>query len=271
MTFSMHHRFCVQPELLGALKSHCESSEDAVWIGAKRAARPQRLRRWFLRGVPGKQLDLALLEEWDGESRCAIEIGRKAGKYGGERWQLVFRHWYAGDKQPLPSGTLMLSPDEDSRWAAVAASWQGGSWMECFERLQTDLSDYDPKAIVLWHWRHYYSVPLSAVEDLDSLIAEFLLVLRPSDTLAQANRLASRILYRVAVDKGWRKLTARDQERFRMTGQWHLADAVQQRRADMGYPSGAGQYTIEAAAGEEMHETEEDGFLRTSHGIAEVE
>lgn len=284
MSFSLHHRFAVQPKTLDTVKSHCEPSEEYIFVGAKRCARPQRLHRWFLRGVPGNQCDLALLDGWDSESIMAVEIGQKEGKFGGTRWQIVVRHWYDRG-QLLAPGHLIVSPDEDLETCVVAACWEAvlpaptnrltepiaaGSWMHPFRRLQVELSDYDPKAILLWHWRNYYAVPL-AVADLDGLIAEFVLTLAPDATLAGANRLASRILYRAARDAGWRKCTAREQERLRLSGQWHRTDAVAQRLADMGYVDGAGQYTHEAADGKAMTREEIDGYYQTSHGRVAVE
>lgn len=246
MAFVLAHRILVQPETLESVRSHCEATEDFVWVGAKRAARPQRLRRYTLRGVPAKRIDLALIDgPWDGQSHVVAEIGTKSGRFDGAcRTQIVLRHWY--DQTPAnlpPVGWLRINRDEEPGQIVLAAMWQGGDWIECHRALKSDLVAYDLHRLVLWHWTRYYR--FLPREDAEAAALAFE-GLHPSvryGTLAEANRLASRYLYHLARDLGWCKLTAREQAKRGVSGQWHRTEEV------YGTVQGVGEYTLDAANG----------------------
>ncbi len=254
MSFTLQHRFVVSPDTLAQVWAVCDRTEDYVWVGAKRAARPQRLVRATLRGVPAKRIDLALLPEWDGQSTMAVEIGQKTGRFdGATRTQIVVRHWYSDRPEQMPPfGWLRITQeDEQGRFVTVSAQWAGGSYLEHFGRLKSDLAGYDLAAIVMWHHSRYYQcVPYEEAR----LLADGFKAMFPEIrgmTLAEANRLASRELYRLARNLGWRKLTLKEQRRHGVEGQWHREEEI------YGSPSGAGEYTLEAAAGLPMREPRE--------------
>ena len=157
-----------------------------------------------------------------------------------------------------------------------AVQLSGGSWVEAWPKLRT-LVVGDPeelKAIIIWHWKRYYQGCVRH-EDMDSLIAEFRDTLMADEwqsaTLHECNRLASRILYRSAVQSGWRKLTKRERIRLGFSVQWVTEKHRIKRASEMGLlpygtTTGAGQYTHEAAAGHAMREE-----LVTSYGVTSVE
>ena len=147
-----------------------------------------------------------------------------------------------------PRGVLPALPERRVELA-------GGSWIESYRQLRSDLAGYDLVSVVMWHWERYYRSPLERDEAL-SVAAEFSLLVEPrrgSLTLAEANRLASRMLYDAARRKGWRKLTQRDRDRHGLhaCGQW-VSEAVwlaARGEADPAHPSGCGEYTLDAAGG----------------------
>lgn len=70
-------------------------------------------------------------------------------------------------------------------------------------------------------------------------------------TLAEANRSASRLLYRASRDAGWIKLTVRERAKLRLDGaQWQTEAVVAERRAALAgmRADGVGEATHAAAA-----------------------
>ncbi len=304
--FRCLHRVVVTVADLHALRRQCEATEDVCHIPG------ERLHRYTLRGVPARLVDVAMPAVHDGGKPLVLEIARKFGRFdAAERARLTVRHWSPrnldGSPQlrdhagPILAGRLMIDRREGATLAAgldshqavddgiavdashaadstltVAVLWQGGYWSETWGVLRSSLADYDLAAIVMWHRERYYGfLPY----DEARLLADSFEARNPglrSLTLAEANRLASRDLYRLARDLGWRKLTLRERTRYGFgadCGQWLRVEQVERRRADLGYPSrtGAGQYTTEAAHGQAMTQTERDGYIQTSHGLFGVE
>lgn len=317
MSFTLLHRFAAPASTLPAVLALAEQTSDYVWVGVKGrrrdgAQRAQRLRRYTLRGVPARQLDLVLCDSPPPEGvPLAVEIGQKAGRFDGQRrTQLVLRHWMGGPSQPLAMGRLRIEIEDDcppeilagwearecgpppeARWAVVSAVWQartvilpptpgregkyepkperqieltGGGWLEAYPMLRSDLTDYNLPRIVMWQWTRYYSV---CVERADAeQIAEVFAAMPEvrSMTLAEANRLASRILYDAARRAGWRKLTLREARLYRLdAGGWVHQEKLDRLRAEMGLPvrnpAGVGDYTQQAAHGN-------NGYIQTAYG-----
>ena len=247
-----------------------------------------RCQRYTFRGVPAKLVDVIIAPD---DGQMVLEIGRKVGKFNGAfRDRLTLRPWrswkledHAGKILPARlfiqrSEGRSETVEQMERLAAngdgealdalhdplleagseltIAVIWEGGQWLRTWPCLRSNLLDYDLPAIVLWHWNRYYH--FLSYEDAKAL-ADAFESSHPAVrglTLAEANRAASRDLYRLARDLGWRKLTLREANKYQLPAGWVLVDRLDKRRAEMGYPSrnGAGQYTNEAAAGLPMQE-----------------
>lgn len=300
--FTLHHRFQGSPSTLAEIRSHCERTEDYIWIGSpgsKGTNSKQRLRKYTLRGVPAHRLDLALIDADMTEAGVpvAIEIGKKAGRFdGAERTQVVVRHWCDNGGHPLPYGDIRIAVedqanvppdalgfalgDEPYQWVVLSASWRprqvvfpagmssrgpkperivelaGGSWIEAHPQLRCSLNGYELRAIVIWHWSRYYQIPLTW-EEADSVAGLFEAELRhrPLPTLAEANRLASRMLYDAGRRAGWHKLTLRERKRWGLEscGQWVRSETLLAAKGLLGHPTGVGEYTLDAANGQAMY------------------
>lgn len=112
----------------------------------------------------------------------------------------------------------------------------------------------------MWHWTRYYQHLDHAIAE--SVAAEWTLTEwaqeAPRWTLAEANRSASRALYRASREAGFRKMTLRERLRLGMaadSGQWHRTDHLPTAEGSV---TGCGQATLEAAAGREVQWTGED-------------
>ncbi len=268
------HRLFVADDTIEVVRPHLERTEDRVWL-----SRTESCLRHTLRGVPAKLVDVCITEKSLAE-RVVLEICRKKGSYdGSERWTLTLRNWSHKQKtymdssskpQPIYEGTFTVHAVPGAMVAV--ALWQGGSWTQAFACLRSDLKDYDLASIIMWHWKRYYQfLPFEEARAL----ADTFEVSHPevrSLTLAEANRLASRDLYRLARNLGWRKLTAKDRSKYVLDAQWVRQEVIAKRREEMGFSTtGCGQYTHEAAAGREMHEEEANGVIQTPYGKVEVE
>lgn len=180
----------------------------------------------------------------------AVEVVRKRGRYdGAERTELVLR-WIDPVQRPgLEPATLAAEGDPGTVRVRLVGADGGARWEETYQRLPMSLDAYqDCGRILLWHWHRYYR--FLDRDDAESLAAEFKLVCdaSPPADLAAANRQASQMLYRAARDRGWRKLTAREQERHGLSGQWHRCEEVLAGRATDGDPAGVGEYTRREAS-----------------------
>jgi len=228
-----------------SLLSLLEPTADRVWL-----SRTVCCDRCTLRGVPAKRVDV-LVERldptvpgrWYGE-HVLIEVGRKEGRFdGATRGRIVVRRQVAG--LPCDRGTLTAT-EADGRVVIDLDRSVHGLWHFEAKQLRTDLAGYEMGRIISWHWTRYFQF-LDWSPDVHALADSF--SMPEGATLSDANREASRRLYRLARDLGWRKLTLREQAKLRLTGQWHRAEvcaaAVDSRPA---YPlDGVGQYTHELA------------------------
>lgn len=296
--FTCLHRAILSPSDVVALVRECERTEDCVIMPGG-----ERLDRLTFRGVPARIVDVAVPRDLppefpvsDGEPRrkaLVLEIGRKVGRYdGAERLRLNVRQWSGyrsdgtpqqcgadGRQQPIPQGRIYFGRATDLLLVTVV--WAGGSWAHEFLALRSDLHGYALGSVVWWHYRRYYE--FLPVEEVRSIATEY--DARGEEfsaqglTLAEVNRMASRDLYRLARNLGWRKLTLREREAYRLDGQWHRTEAISRRRAEMGYPplspTGCGQYTLDAANGRAMRgpveedrvEEYTDNEYRTAYGL----
>jgi hypothetical protein len=213
-----------------------ERTEDRVWL-----SRTVVCDRHTVRGVPGKRMDV-IVEQGIAGGPALVEVIEKTGRFDGStRPRICVRR--CDPSIPALPGTIEARWETDS--VGIVLTRQAGTpWTWCDYPLRADLRDYSPARLVSWHWARYYQIiPWPEAEALAESFSVF-----PGETLAEANRRASRELYRLARDLGWRKLTTREQGKLGLTGQWHREEICAARMADRAYPrDGVGQWTHEAA------------------------
>jgi hypothetical protein len=222
-----------------------EPTESVSWL-----SRTQCGRIYTVKGVPSSELDILLVDRTDeipADHVAVIELGKKEGKYGGLRSRLTVRYY---PPHQAPSCCVAV-------WFVLQgniAEVHVGDHMTVFGRYEHILNtDNDLKHIVRWHYSRYYQ--MLSESDVESVEANFCnLVTQTEHTLAEANRLASRLLYRSARDSGYRKLTKREQLRLGMSGQWHSESeyATAQAAYSNGkfHASGTSEYSREISRGE---------------------
>ena len=250
--FSVINRYSVPTETIEMLRPHLEITEDPVKVAGGWGRTEMTLSRYTIIGVPGKRIDVTMcrvenLTNEKGEWTLCCEIGIKTGRYdGAERLRLCLRPWFAGRRQPLQSAEISVKTTPTSITIAIDTGNVMGNWSQTFDRLRSDMSDYNCARIVVWHWNRYYQfLPPEEVHQLADSIELRCPTIR-TGTLAEANRMASRELYRLARDLGWRKLCTRERKRYGIDSMWVRADKIAQ--ADQsGHPSGCGEFTLEAA------------------------
>jgi hypothetical protein len=136
-------------------------------------------------------------------------------------------------------------------------------WVKNYKRLRTTLDEYNPQRLLIWHWTRYYRhLPYETAEQVaQTWILSDWANYAHEWTLAEANRSASRALYRASREAGFRKMTLRERLKCGLTAassQWQRADSVKYE----GTPTGCGQATLEAAAGKAVEWSDaEDGQL----------
>jgi hypothetical protein len=232
---------------------HTEATSDVVWL-----TKACRCNRYTLRGVPAKRIDV-LIDDEKGipdHHRHAyiwvVDVRAKAGRFDGrERTRITMRLRQEHQVLDWPIADLFVE-ETPTRALRVYLEVQGSlRWEETHQQLRSDLRDYDPQRIVLWHWTRYFRhleydtavqvAELWAAGEFESHKNEW--------TLAEANRSASRALYRASRDEGWRKLTVRERIALGLagTGQWHRSDALAART---GTETGCGEYTLSSARGQ---------------------
>lgn len=228
--------------------------------------------RLTFRGVPARLVDVSVSfpqQEGEKEKAWVCEVGHKVGRYDAEeRLRINIRLWstYRGGEAAdhvglLPKGRLSIIRSADL--LLVALTWGETGWAKEFPTLRSDLNDYDLGRIIWWHWnRYFHHLNSSDVEPISkSFEARRPEFIAQGLTLAEANRMASRDLYTLSRNLGWRKMTLREREKFGFDGvrQWYREEEINRRRVDMGYsPMGVGEYTLDAANGKTMHPVEED-------------
>lgn len=211
--------------------------------------------------VPGSQVDFLICDEpaWfdaDRGDQWCVEAGRKAGKYDGrERWRLTVRPLQRRDVARIAG--LPVWPETAPTPADVGAVSDFGSltitvgaWSQAFQRLRCTVDQDRLDRIVRWHasryFRHLDDDTVSSVGGL--FAAEIGAALSPVG-LAEANRLAERLLYRASRDAGWRKLTLRERHALGLVGgHWWREERIAMAR-EM-HASGCGEATLAAASGD---------------------
>jgi hypothetical protein len=221
--------------------ANMELLHEHVWI-----SRTQRAQRWAIKGVMTSLIDIAIVNRDENpdipeDHVRVVEICKKNGKYGGVRDRVCARYV---PKHQSPNICVAVFCDENG------ALHVGDTVLRHFRfenKISLDRPDHI-EGIIRWHFDRYYrfldqSDVHSATVQLSEYIAE-----HGDVTLAETNRAASRILYRHARDRGFRKLTLREQQRLELFGQWHSEAeyaAAQARIQSSAYsPTGASEYSL---------------------------
>lgn len=250
------HRFRVSIDDAECILSMCESTADPVWL-----SRHVICDRYTLRGVPGRLVDLiadrTLLSPHDERDCVVMEIGRKTGRYdGAERLRICLR-WQQGHQcRGIPEVVVGFTGDPGEYVGLQAITGDDVLWGESWACLRSDLAGYDLPRVLTWHWARYYRhLDCGDVDAVATAWAEEFRGEHPEATLAEANRSASRALYRLSRDLGWRKTTLRERTRLGIDGpgQWYRAEWCEARKLERS-ATGCGQYTLDAAQGREMRE-----------------
>lgn len=255
-----------------------ERTEDRVRI------RKTPYDRFTFRGVPGRLCDVIVAEAVlrhrhderivvevsdqrpheafnldDPEfASLVMEVGEKIGKFDGahRRRYAVRPPPAAAELAEIPWADVRIVADESEIMLVVRPRDGTAPIVDTFARLRTALEGYDMERIVLWHGRRYFThLPY---DELVQAAKDWGLEVTATNaaaswTLAEANRSASRFLYRLSRSLGWRKLTAREREACHMgadSPQWrNEADLARAYGDLLGYsPTGAGEATLTAAA-----------------------
>lgn len=234
--------WCVAEDALDDLP-RLTKCEGAVWIGRIRGD------RYHIYDSPAGELDVVVARHAHA-TYWKLEIGRKRGRYDGrERWRITLRGLppSAGPEvSDLPVAHLEVDSEEKSH--RIRCDYINIE----VRRLRSAVRPDDLDQIARWHASRYY---LHLDDDtVDGVAGEFVAAMGAAPTpltLAEANRMASRMLYRASRELGWSKLTRRERARLGLTGeaQWHPSERVEALRLERGRRSGCGEYTHRAAAG----------------------
>lgn len=241
-----------------------EETRDHVWL-----SKTCQCRRYTLRGVPAKQVDILidetlLADEPNLHPKDTIHctIVRKIGRFdGAERDRITIRVSPGHMVKDLVRGEIYVYDSDaelmtDSGETILCADLIPDPvkdvepiWSAKYQCLKSDLTEHNAQAIVIWHWTKYYQhLPYEIAESVANEWAVSDFATHSADwTLAEANRSASRALYRASRDEGWRKLTMRERLKHDLlnTGQWQRADRL-------AHVTGCGEATLAAAAGDDV-------------------
>ena len=218
-------------------------------------------RIYVLPDVPGSQVDFLLCNEpaWFDADRgdlWCVEAGRKAGKYDGrERWRLTVRPLQRRDAARIAGLPVWPETAPTPAPVTVTATFDSltitvGAWSQTFRRLRCEVDPERLDRIVRWHASRYFKhLDDDAVSGVAGLFEAELMALPGLPLLAEANRLAERLLYRASRDAGWRKLTQRERTALGLVGgHWWSEDRVAAAREMSA--TGCGEATLTAAGGD---------------------
>jgi hypothetical protein len=219
--------------------SGLEETKSVNWI-----SRTQRGIVYTIKGVPSSDLDILIVPEQECMVRV-LDLGLKVGKYGGNRHRITVRNVPLHQAYGLSCVAVWFELSDANAVIHI------GDDAYTFGRYRTDLdSSSNLEKIIRWHYSRYYR--MLSENDVRATEVEFRDIVESSSmTLAEANRLASRLLYRVARRCGYRKLTLREQRKLGLSGQWHseaeYAAAHNRIQSSKYSPTGASEYSLRAA------------------------
>jgi len=203
------------------------------------------LRHAAINGVPRKVLsiiiDERLLDDFD-DQQIVVEVGRKIGKYDmGERDKISLRPALDGlitsGACEYVDGTIAITDDLIIVGSVVLIS------LPPRLRVAPLRDDDDFRAIPRWHWSRYYC--FLQYDEVSDILSGWELL--GAETITEANRRASRAIYRRARELGWRKMTLRELSKNGFSpesGSWHLQSVIAERNNS---PTGCGEYTLRSS------------------------
>lgn len=206
----------------------------------------QIMDKYSLPDVPRKRLQIAVAHALDYGETVVCDICNN--EIGGDR--LSIYNVSTRYRPPLADFRLIKDVDEGDddlgRWW-LFASWEGGSFVRSYSPIRTLIVPGSEQNILMWHWRNFYSVPIPE-QDALALSNEFVHILTVDSItkLNEANRVASRMLYRLARQLGWRKLSTREQKKKGIDVPWVRQDTMHNH-------SGSGEFSIRAANGDRRY------------------
>lgn len=236
----------------------------AEYTGDNASIRRTIYRRATLRGVPGKHVDMLIADRYSHSKPelstawvPVLELVNKKGRYDhAVRRRYAIRPFMRQEALALPMARLRID-ESDPEWIEIMiVPVDTPAIVDRFPRLRSALDDYDLQRIAGWHWRRWFT-HLTDEDGTRHACDCWAAEMRASGdadqwTLAEANRSASRMLYRLSRELGWRKLTAREREKLGMSAdspQWHKTDDLSAIYADRGNynATGCGEATLTAA------------------------
>lgn len=236
---------------VGQLQLNLESMRDDVWLSKTCCC-----SRYGLRGVPSNKIDVLIDKRLESNDpvhpKGCIEFSvvKKVGRFdGAKRDRLAMRMMPQSACIDHERCYLSIADLTDAWRVDVTAENAAVRWTKQYNRLNSDLSEYDPERIVMWHWTRYFRHLDFAIADAtakDWVLTDWA-KFSSEWTLAEANRSASRALYRASREHGWRKMTKRERDKLGIENQsqWQRIDSLPVHEPSQ---SGVGQSTIDAAA-----------------------
>ena len=245
------HRFLLGQDPRETILPHMESTSEQVWAGK------YLCDRFTFQGVPGKKVDV-LVENNPRFDTWGLQVVEKIGRFDGAiRRRYCFRTVPASEKDWW-TGEMSLKKTEGH----ISLSIQpvaGDIFTETWECLRANLDDYNIARVWMWHYRRFYHHLWDCLdnEQAKDLADQWCHSVYESGeaqnwTLAEANRAASRDLYKTSREMGWTKLTKRERSRFGLESaqQWHPTDKIDAlRKSCKGHPTGCGEFTLSMGTG----------------------
>lgn len=201
------------------------------------------------RGVPAKRVDFVIPTYDFVLNEGIVEIGIKAGMYDGtQRTRITARSMDSMDSaqvQMLPRGRIEIQFSTNIMIVTMYDAEGCAIWTGRYERARYTLDPaLRPGQIIGWHAQHYYQHLTDAQRG--EAVATF--QIPPGSSITEANRMASRHLYLLSRQYGWRKFTQRERSKVPglTSGQWHHESEL----VSLGYsPTGVGEYSLRSASG----------------------
>lgn len=226
-----------------------EPLEEKVWI-----AKTQCGDRLAIKGVSSGEVDFVVVPALSEILTIKVlELIKKTGKFSGSnRDRYTVRYLPLHQCTDMQCAVLHLVDNMETVSVVVETT------AEKFENVYFKYTRVYPnnlnlEHIIRWHFGRYYK--FLSNDDCSEATNELNLwhSQNASATLAALNRAASRILYRIARFRGFRKLTLREQKKYGLAGQWHSESeyAEAQMRIHSSYsPTGESEYTLRVSLGE---------------------
>lgn len=219
---------------LDSLKETLEKYNQVKWI-----TRYTVCDRYGFKGIASGAIDCLIQQ---GEIKTpVVECGEKTGP-NTKGLRLCVREYVKEFGSLLPVWFHFESSEDGRAWVRLTDcvgeqlfGWSGSYYSKVIDDLW---------GIVVWHHKKFYPFL-----DDDEVLSEYstMETLGDNPTINTANRAASRMLYRLARNLGWRKLTPREQKNHDSPIPWVKAERT--LTSGEHTESGVGRYTLDSASG----------------------